>query len=322
MESEKNVPLAPVERAPEEEFVFTAEEEEAFNQWRGRNDPSEELIWHAAEEEKDRFVKYLVSQGYGAESLLKAAKKRKETIVRSLVEAGVDIDTLDNEGRTPLIVASIKGHADVVDFLAEAGANIDHKDSEGSGRTALIHAVNDQKTAIVEILVKHGADPFISGCKEASSNLYYYDYRPLEWVVYRGMYSSKRIYSIISEYEQTWLSSGKRAASNEQGVTGETEAQTEEAERLEQQTNDRWEVIGEAGYELVVHRNGDEQSGTSIKDIFDFNAGRLLTVITSEGIPFPPVEKLFSGVNPDFLKQAEEKCKQPLSLPQYPELNP
>jgi len=270
-----------------EDFVLTAEEEEAFKQWRGKKDLSEKLIWRAAEEEKAAFVKYLALQGYGAESLLKAAHKGKEKIVKSLVEAGVIVDALDNKGRTPLIKASMKGHVNVIEFLIEADANIDHKDSKGYGRTALIYAVQQGSTAVVNVLVQHGADLSLHGGNIG-------DKTPLKWAITREFWS---IYSILEEYEK------KREF--DRGAN-EAHAMLLEAEKQEQKSNE-WEIIEESGQELIVHRSGNNQSRTGVKDIFDFNARRLFTIVTSEGITYPPVEKPFSEVNPACLKQAEEK---------------
>jgi len=202
--TEENVPLAPVERAPEEEFVFTAEEEEVFKQWRGKKDPSEELIWRAAKEDKPAFIKYLALQGYGTESLLKAAHKGKEQIVKSLVTAGVDVNTRDDKRNTPLIRAVEKGHAETVLALIELNADLDAQDSEGYtalmwaatggkrwlvtdlieaganldiqnkyGNTALISiAISGFRTGIVEDLILAGADPYIRGNENRAAMLW------------------------------------------------------------------------------------------------------------------------------------------------------
>jgi ankyrin repeat protein len=69
---------------------------------------------------------------------------------------GADPDTLEEEARTPLILASRRGDQPMVARLLAADAYIDHADS--SGRTALIYAAQDGHGNLVELLLAKGAD--------------------------------------------------------------------------------------------------------------------------------------------------------------------
>ena len=51
------------------------------------------------------------------------------------------------------------GHVAVVDILLEKGVGIDINLAAHSGNNALLHAVNECHTDILERLLKHGADP-------------------------------------------------------------------------------------------------------------------------------------------------------------------
>jgi len=70
--------------------------------------------------------------------------------VKWLIEAGVDIEARNNEGRTALMLASRGGHTYVVKLLIEAGANVNVQDNEGS--TALMLADQYGHTRVAELL--------------------------------------------------------------------------------------------------------------------------------------------------------------------------
>ena len=56
-------------------------------------------------------------------------------MVRSLLEAGAEVDSKDGNGDgTPLSWAAENGHSEVVKSLLEAGAEVDCEDNEGDGR--------------------------------------------------------------------------------------------------------------------------------------------------------------------------------------------
>jgi len=71
------------------------------------------------------------------------AAVRGMPMVRVLIDAGADLDAVDDTGRTALIVAVERGQIDVVEGLLAAGASVN---ARGAGqRTALIAAVSDHK---------------------------------------------------------------------------------------------------------------------------------------------------------------------------------
>lgn len=79
-------------------------------------------------------------------------------IAQILVDGGADLEAEDNKGLTPLLHAIYKNDVLFVNFLMELGANIHHLSSE-----VLIYPLNAAAIlgykAIVEALIKHGADP-------------------------------------------------------------------------------------------------------------------------------------------------------------------
>ncbi len=54
-----------------------------------------------------------------------------DEMVSLLLEFGANVDLTNNQGRTPLIMAAIKGREEVVRRLVVAGANLGHVDTAG-----------------------------------------------------------------------------------------------------------------------------------------------------------------------------------------------
>ena len=83
----------------------------------------------------------LASDETGDAGLHVAAIRGDEAAVRTLIEAGINVNARlepDSWGgqETPLHLAATEGHADVVRLLIEAGANLDAR-TKGGEETAL-----------------------------------------------------------------------------------------------------------------------------------------------------------------------------------------
>eukprot|EP01059_Diplonema_ambulator_P011241 TRINITY_DN21204_c0_g1_i2.p1 TRINITY_DN21204_c0_g1~~TRINITY_DN21204_c0_g1_i2.p1 ORF type:complete len:875 (+),score=194.79 TRINITY_DN21204_c0_g1_i2:25-2625(+) len=75
----------------------------------------------------------------------------------ALIEAGADVNTLDDDSQTPLFNAAYSGSIDLVHLLLASGADISIPDSEGE--TPFAAASSQGHLAVVEILASAGADP-------------------------------------------------------------------------------------------------------------------------------------------------------------------
>ena len=91
-----------------------------------------------------------------AASMSKEAKRGNLDAVRTLIEAGKDIDHRDRSGSTPIYYAAQKGHATVVRLLAEAGADVDADNNFGS--TALHVASRGGHVEVIRVLAEFGAN--------------------------------------------------------------------------------------------------------------------------------------------------------------------
>lgn len=83
-------------------------------------------------------------------ALLKAAEDGDAGKVATLFNKGADLNSMDDFERTPLMIASLKGHSEFVDSLIEAGA--DTYAEAKFGQTALSFAAEQGHTAIVDAI--------------------------------------------------------------------------------------------------------------------------------------------------------------------------
>lgn len=99
--------------------------------------------------------------------------------VRALLDAGADIDSLDEHGQTALMNAAHRGDARLVQLLIEKGAGLDHVAKYRL--TALMLAVIGHHAEVVRLLVKAGADRAIKGSQGSFART------PLEYAQHSGL---------------------------------------------------------------------------------------------------------------------------------------
>lgn len=83
--------------------------------------------------------------------------KGNQEQVLALLEAGEDVNAIDQYGFTPLIEAAIVNHTEIARLLLAYHAEVNKPDVTGG--TALYWAVNNNNEQLVELLLEHGADP-------------------------------------------------------------------------------------------------------------------------------------------------------------------
>ena len=78
--------------------------------------------------------------------------------VKQHLAAGTDVNAKDKDGWTPLHPASYEGHQEIAEMLIAKGADVNAKVAFGplQGKTPLDSANNSGRTAIVDLLRKHG----------------------------------------------------------------------------------------------------------------------------------------------------------------------
>ncbi|CAM9553815.1 unnamed protein product [Laminaria digitata] len=86
-----------------------------------------------------------------------AATAGKVAVLKKMVESGVEVDGVDSDGRTPLVLAVASNEPGSVEVLAEAGARVDAL-VENNSWTSLHVAAEYLYPAVVVALLKHGAN--------------------------------------------------------------------------------------------------------------------------------------------------------------------
>lgn len=85
--------------------------------------------------------------------------ERMGEIARVLLAAGAPKEGAPDSGETPIVTAASYDQAEVASVLAEAGADLEGRGHAAPGGTALAHAVYFGNPAVVDVLVRAGAQP-------------------------------------------------------------------------------------------------------------------------------------------------------------------
>ena len=89
-----------------------------------------------------------------------AVSQRKTEIIKILLENGVDANSSDSKGFTPLMLASFLNEVEIMHLLIQHGADVNAYSKNGF--SALIYALYANSTAATKILLENGANPSLS----------------------------------------------------------------------------------------------------------------------------------------------------------------
>jgi ankyrin repeat protein len=89
-------------------------------------------------------------------ALMVASKNGSINVAKTLIKAGANVNAKDKAGGTALMYASLWGYVDLVKLLIDAGADVNAKNS--FGETALMWASEKGRTEVVKVLLEAGAN--------------------------------------------------------------------------------------------------------------------------------------------------------------------
>ncbi|WP_456151161.1 ankyrin repeat domain-containing protein [Brachyspira hyodysenteriae] len=117
----------------------------------------------------------------GATPLMLSIIYKQDEIAKLLIEKGADLNKKEKESSaTPLILSIIYECYEIAELLIEKGANVNIKDN--SGFTALIHAIQREKTDLSKMLIKRKSD-VNTKVSFKTDGLYLKDFTPLTFNV-------------------------------------------------------------------------------------------------------------------------------------------
>ncbi|MEY3905864.1 MAG: hypothetical protein RIR59_687 [Pseudomonadota bacterium] len=125
----------------------------------------------------------------GETALHIVVKRRDATWLAFLLSRGAKPDIRDRDGNTPLIAATLISFVEGADILLKRGAQVDG--INGQGETALILAVQKRDVALVRLLVAAGANPAKTDRATGQSALDYATRDPRAGVILKLLQEAK-----------------------------------------------------------------------------------------------------------------------------------
>lgn len=133
--------------------------EEKMGEWVGNMD-LEGYYGGLEEEVASQVMAAIVDMGVSGERgntlLHNAALNGHMDLTRALIDAGADVNKLDQDDKTPIFEAARYGQLDVVKLLIDAGADVNAIGPDG--RTPLIVSSTHGHIEVIHVLMKNGAD--------------------------------------------------------------------------------------------------------------------------------------------------------------------
>lgn len=147
-------------------------------------------LFLAVERNHLQVVRFLISAGVdidsvdhsGQTSLHRATRRQSIPMMRLLLDMGATVDSKNDNGHTPWSANASMQNEGVMTLLLRAGANPNIQDSQGISE--LYMAASKGRTEYVKFLLKMGTDPNIKT---------EFDWRPIHWAAHDGHIDTVRV---------------------------------------------------------------------------------------------------------------------------------
>lgn len=125
------------------------------------------LMSYAAANGHESVIRYLIQKGldcntpnlYGWSPLMQAAYYGWLPAVGRLLDCGARINDVNNLGTTALLCACKNGYYSIAEMLIKKGAEVNAPEKNSCGFTPLMAACQSGNEQMVRLLLTHGADP-------------------------------------------------------------------------------------------------------------------------------------------------------------------
>jgi ankyrin repeat protein len=131
---------------------------------------------------------------FEAERLIQAAQGGDLLEAQRLSAEGFDLNLMDEIGKGALHYAVEGENYKLVTWLLDIGAKVDLHNDEIAGETALSLAARRNYPELVELLLKHGADPDVPGLMQQTARMRAHQRRDTEGL---------KIAALIEQYKPT-----------------------------------------------------------------------------------------------------------------------
>lgn len=78
-------------------------------------------------------------------------------VLAGVIDQGINVDLMNHEGNTLLMLAAYNGSVEVLKMLIERGANVDQLNDRG--QSPLAGAIFKKEDEVIDVLIDAGADP-------------------------------------------------------------------------------------------------------------------------------------------------------------------
>ncbi len=230
------------EQAKIEKADQAKSDKQAYKDWKREKgiflQSREASIRDAARDSHVESTRYLISKGWGPQTLRWAITNDEETAVKTLIEAGCDLEDIRADDQSTALMKALSWRRfSIAKALIEAGADVNAKNKQGE--TVLEVAVRCGERS-VSLLIEAGVNLDAKGSRDRTA---------LEWAEESGRVE---IAAIL-----------KKAAG--------------QAESLKvKKSTDRWTVFNKNGSQMVVHVQYDAASTVRMTDTFNFSTRMLL----------------------------------------------
>ncbi len=213
----------------------------------------------ASQQGRQHIVKILEETQKDIEALYSAVKSDNYEEVQSLLSKKVNVNSIDNDGKTLLHFAAIKGNVEIVRALIQTGADVNIADKDG--RVPLFEAAFYGHKDATEVLLNNGAkvDTVMESLLQSMME---YNYNSSHKDIVKALLNKGANADAVDSYGHTLLHWAAR-----EGYTDIAELLLEKGANVNIQDNDLWTPLHFATKNKVFMGYADRPANASAETV-------------------------------------------------------